>query len=148
MLLLSDTQSNVLAIVCAAAHDARPKPESQQLGRRASRPLEHPHRFAQNSAPDHQPPTRTNPRQSSTMTPTLERRTSNASSEGTPAVRRNSATKRGSVSGVGHKPDGLKFKRNESSGADDFPHATKKNMAEHLVKLEQQFTLTPQRMRM
>ncbi len=82
------------------------------------------------------------------MSASLSRRASNASSEGTPAVRRNSTTKRGSVSGVGHKLDALKFTRNESQGPDDFPHATKKNMSEYLVKLEQQFILTPQRMRM
>lgn len=77
-----------------------------------------------------------------------ERRASSTSSDGSPAVRRNSTTKRGSISGVGHRLDALKFTRNESQGADDFPHATKKNMAEYLVKLEQQFILTPQRMRM
>lgn len=58
--------------------------------------------------------------------------------------RRSSNTKRGSVSEV--LKDGAYFTRNESE--QEFPHALKSDMGTWLKKLESQFTITPQRMRM
>lgn len=72
------------------------------------------------------------------QTPPISNRKS-GSIQGTPSFRRTSTGGRGSSSA-------LRFSRTDQDK--EFPHATKKNMADFVAKLEHQFTLTPQRMRM
>ncbi|GAA5933728.1 hypothetical protein JCM1841_002810 [Sporobolomyces salmonicolor] len=80
------------------------------------------------------------------MATSMNRRTS-STTEPRSSVRRSSNTARGSVSEIGRRSDGrLHFTRTQDDK--QLPSAAKKDMADYLVKLEHQFTVTPQRMRM
>lgn len=65
------------------------------------------------------------------------------------SFRRTSTAGRGSVSEIGRRSgtDG-KFAFTRTQDDKDTPGATKKDMADYLVKFEHMFTVTPQRMRM
>ncbi|GAA5842107.1 hypothetical protein JCM5353_001112 [Sporobolomyces roseus] len=77
----------------------------------------------------------------------IARRTSNT--EPRSSTRRQSTTARGSISEVGRRSEAdrkLHFTRTQDDHS--HPAAAKKDMADYYVKLEQQLTITPQRMRM
>ncbi|KAM0749042.1 hexokinase [Meredithblackwellia eburnea MCA 4105] len=81
--------------------------------------------------------------------PTSNKRPSTSIPSGA-SFRRASTTARGSISAIGRKSETgagpLHFTRTQDGGHP--PHATKRDMADFLKKLEHQFTITPQRMRM
>ncbi|BGP49189.1 hexokinase [Rhodotorula kratochvilovae] len=64
------------------------------------------------------------------------------------SFRRSSRTARGSVSEVGRRSEGGRLQFTRTQDETNLPSAAKKDMADYLVKLEKQFTITPQRMRM
>ncbi|GAA6002926.1 uncharacterized protein JCM10292_001377 [Rhodotorula paludigena] len=64
------------------------------------------------------------------------------------STRRSSRTARGSVSEVGRRSEAGRLQFTRTQDETNLPSAAKKDMADYLVKLEKQFTLTPQRMRM
>ncbi|GAA5979702.1 hypothetical protein JCM11641_004058 [Rhodosporidiobolus odoratus] len=64
------------------------------------------------------------------------------------SFRRTSTPGGASVASVGRRSEAGKLSFTRTSDDKDAPSATKKDMADYLVKLEQQLTVTPQRMRM
>ncbi|BGO99582.1 Hexokinase-2 [Rhodotorula toruloides] len=76
-----------------------------------------------------------------------QRRTSTAA-EARTSFRRSSRTARGSVSEVGRRSESGRLQFTRTQDDTNLPSAAKKDMANYLVRLEKQFTLTPQRMRM
>ncbi|BGP25508.1 hexokinase [Rhodotorula toruloides] len=76
-----------------------------------------------------------------------QRRTSTAA-EARNSFRRSSRTARGSVSEVGRRSESGRLQFTRTQDDTNLPSAAKKDMANYLVRLEKQFTLTPQRMRM
>lgn len=63
-------------------------------------------------------------------------------------ARRSSRVARGSVSEVGRRSEAGRLQFTRRDDETETPSAAKRDMADYLVKLEKQFTLTPQRMRM
>lgn len=64
------------------------------------------------------------------------------------SFRRSSRNARGSVSEVGRRSEAGRLQFTRTQDDTNLPSAAKKDMADYLVKLEKQFTITPQRMRM
>ncbi|TNY17550.1 hexokinase-domain-containing protein [Rhodotorula diobovata] len=75
-------------------------------------------------------------------------RTSDLNTQARTSFRRSSRNARGSVSEVGRRSEAGRLQFTRTQDDTNLPSAAKKDMADYLVKLEKQFTITPQRMRM